>query len=402
MARSETYTLLPLDQWAEMLGINPWIFNQFDPLPIFGRGTPCQDVWYQYSWQGKFLSRDEIARAVQNAEESIIDMVRFYPAPKYTAGETIVTPPPRDRGPKSPFKLDGTWKTLTTSKLMVSGVGKQTWSELATVNVVRDANNLQTAFTVTFDNSANNYNPDELHVCFTAADRDNAEIDLTWEIRPLKAQVSGTDVIFSGPQYLLAKPSAVNTLAAAKLDPTDANSYITQVTVYRIYLDTTHTASDPNQGLASWNRSYGLWPWPDSCYADCSVVTAPVCYQNYDGDAGIVSAQIDYADWPHCLGFGPDKFHINYVSGMPLKNRQMDSFWAEAVVKLSVARLPAEQCGCDRHNAILRYWRIVPSEGNNNARPLSLEEINAPFGPERGARFAWERIRGYVVDETIL
>lgn len=75
MARSDTKTYLSLDRWAEIMGLNPVAFNQ---ASMGGRcyascGNHCPETWFQYAWQAQhgFLSREELAWVIQDAERDI-------------------------------------------------------------------------------------------------------------------------------------------------------------------------------------------------------------------------------------------------------------------------------------------------------------------------------------------
>lgn len=88
MARTNTQTLIPLDRVARHLGINPWHFNGVE-LTADPMTTSCPDDWYQYSWQasGK-LSREDLAFALRQAEDSIIRWLNWSPLPRWEE-ETI-------------------------------------------------------------------------------------------------------------------------------------------------------------------------------------------------------------------------------------------------------------------------------------------------------------------------
>ena len=63
MARAETLTKLPLDRWAQLMGINPMHFNG-----VFHPDSPptvCQQPWLQHPWQAADrLGREDIANAI--------------------------------------------------------------------------------------------------------------------------------------------------------------------------------------------------------------------------------------------------------------------------------------------------------------------------------------------------
>lgn len=403
MARSSHITLLSLDQWAENLGINPWVFNQFDNLKIQGKTTQCQEVWYQRSWNGLFLSRDEISYTIAQAERLVAEYTRIWIAPKYFEGEKLTFRQPRNQTPRSLFGVTGKWKQAPLKNLYVQNVGKRIFEKLDDAVVTIDPSNFEEPFSVAYTN-ASNYALEELQLVFPEAERNAQTVDDSWIIRPLQVTSTAGVVTFRGPNYLLTKPTLQNVVGykPLPLDPTVVSNYVGEVEVYRIYIDTSHTTDDPNQGIAIWEVG-NTW-WEEWCDPDCSVYVAPLCLQAHDSEAGVVRVQVKPENWPLWSWAGtrgPDQMQVNYLAGMPLENRKVDPFWADIVTKLSVSMLPAEQCGCARHDAILRFWRMLPSEGAENSRPLSLKEIENPFGPRRGARYAWERIERYILDEYV-
>src|ERR1044071_7531029 len=84
MAWGTVETLLPPLRWAEIMGLRPWDFGQMRIPP---QHNGCQDVWYQFPWQKNFLSRDEVSRAIAEAEFMFASKLGFWPAPKYFTNE---------------------------------------------------------------------------------------------------------------------------------------------------------------------------------------------------------------------------------------------------------------------------------------------------------------------------
>ncbi len=90
MARASTPTLLSLDRFASIFGINPVHFNggDGDSIAIFKLQGTCNDFWPQYNWQyNDRLSREELARAIYSAEEDLARVLGYYPAPQWIAQE---------------------------------------------------------------------------------------------------------------------------------------------------------------------------------------------------------------------------------------------------------------------------------------------------------------------------
>ena len=395
MARASIPTLLPLDSWAKILGINPWTFNQFaTDLPV-AITTQCNDAWYQHQWQKDFLSREEVAQAIDAAEQLIAEQVSFYPAPKYIENELNEPRQPRDHGVGRVLAPSGQWKPLSTKYMYVREAGKilRTLLDIdAAVVYSAKIPTFEETFTITVT-TANVENADQIGVYFIEADRLDEAIDETWRVRPVKVAVSGTTVTITGHKARMVKPEKAETYEAVKLSATTAANFVTEVAVYRVTTDQTNTAANPAQGIASWDP-------PPGCEDDCVVKTGPVCLSNYNADAGVVRMQLKSADRP--FAWQPDRVHINYLAGLPLENGDMNRAWARAVTYLSVTLVAGEKCGCERSNRAIRWWRMLPSSSGatSDARPITPREVdmNPLISPRRGAKYAWNFIEREVGD----
>ncbi len=94
MGRATTRTKLPLDRWAELLGISPIHFNQMFS-DNFGPAGDCGDPFYQYAWQNSiFTSREDVARAIREAEDKIEDVLGYFLTPDWTEDERKQTTRP--------------------------------------------------------------------------------------------------------------------------------------------------------------------------------------------------------------------------------------------------------------------------------------------------------------------
>lgn len=400
MARASTYTLLSLDQFAKILGINPWEFNQIGkglPLPI---SAQCKSVWFQHQWQQDWVSREEIAEAIDSAERLIANQVNFYAAPRYITSELVEPRKRYDRTFSSQVRPDGSWKPITTQFLYVreAGILARTLIDVDAVVTAQDydGDSFNEAFSLTYtDASVASLSVSEIGAYFTETDRMGETLDETWRVRPLKVSISGNTLTIKGSLAQLVKPNLQEKYAAEVLTY-DPALFVKELEIYRVYTDDTATADNPNQGIASWD------PPPGCEDADCTVETGPVCLSNENADAGVVKVQIPSSTAPYARN--PDRLHINYLAGLPLENGLVNKIWAKAVAYLAIALLPSDKCGCDRSNAILHYWRLFPSSDSNDARPMTIREIEQnPFGNERrGSLFAWKFIQDEMADGVLL
>lgn len=385
MARAETVTLLPLDSWAAIMGINPWEFNQI------GEGFPsvnqaqCPYVWFQMPWQEDFLSREELARTILRAENALAQVLNYWPAPKALVNEPHPYPRPFNRmlygGAGTPR---GQWKSVQLNYGRVQGGGLLARSVINLAGAValtdNDGDGVADRFTVTQATTVTD--PDEIAVYFTSADRNGKPIEEQWRLRPVDVAISGGNAIITGHPSLLVKPDLTTITNPDVLNVTTAANFVTTLEVYRLYLDTTSTTTIPAQGTA-------LWENPDCDVPPCSSEWLPVCIGNRNGEMGQVT--VDYYQgglYSPPSDREPDRVLLNYLAGEPLVNGQMNREMADIVAYLATAWLPVTKCGCDRSNRILDYWRGIETVDTEGAVPPS----DNPFGPQRGAVYAWERV----------
>lgn len=86
---------------------------------------------------------------------------------------------------------------------------------------------------------------------------------------------------------------------------------------------------------------------------------------------------------------------INYRAGYPLgPDSEMDDFWARVVAYYATALLGREMCDCGNMGKFALRWQedlAVNLEGKNYQ--TGKHTLDNPFGTERGAIFAYGRVR---------
>lgn len=396
MARADMRTLLSLDRWAQILGIDPFSFNQFEtPVP---NAHQCEDVWYQHIWQHDYLSRSEVATAIAEAEAAFAEVAGFWPAPQYIVDEALRYPKHHDsrifstgrtaRGYMKPVQLQ--WPYVVSGGVLNRTV--MTDSPATPVFSDPDGDGVEDRFTITITNAyagGTVTDPKEIAVYFTSTDRNGETLSETWRIRPVNVVISGGTVTITGHKTLLVKPDLTLGTNTQALDPAVGTNFVTEVEVYRTFVDVTATDGIPYQGVA-------VWDVPPDCASNCQEQVKALCLGHYDLENGIVTASFGTpTEWPY--GWQPDRLRVNYVAGYPANAQgYMDDHMARIITYLSVALLPHEKCGCERSQRILNYWRSKPNEDtkNDRGRSFTLEEINTnPFVERNGALWAWKRVR---------
>jgi hypothetical protein len=388
MARASIETLLPLDEFARILGIDPWSFNQMR-YPA-AKGAQCSDVIFQHPWQEDHLSREEIAQAIADAEQMLADELRYWPAPKYQAGEVVQYPRQRTLHDVGVYRPKPKTVQLKWHHIVTPGVFKRTSigtiSGLDLTAADTDGDGIKDTFTATIINAAigDITDPNEIALYFEAGDRLGQDLDETWRIRPVTISITGTTATIKGHRTLLVKPILQSGVEAKSLKADLDTNYVTSLECHRVFTDSTFTEAEPNQGLAIWKKISG-------CETDdCGSSSKPLCLGEDNHKLGTVYASYGFP----CPARYPDRLEVNYLAGLPLENGQMQPEMARCVAYLAVALLANEKCGCERTNRILAYWkeRLTTFEDEVN-KAVGFSKIAIPFPVTRGGIFAWERAR---------
>lgn len=394
MTTSDRYTLLPLDSWAEILGISPWEFAGFTfPAP---KSAQCTSVFRKFQWQADHLSTSEVADAIADAEQMIAAELLYWPAPFYTVDEVVPYTRPHQRDLFG-FAGDirGNWKTLSTNwhKVIKGGVLNRT--AIATIGGADltkqdlDGDGIYETFTAVITNVAIGtvIDPYEIAIYFEAANRHGEAISESWRIRPVTVSISGNTATITGQRVLLAKPNpqyAVNTTA---MDATLDTNYVTSVECYRTFTDDTATAALPYQGVAIWKND-------PTCSQDCTFSIKELCLGQHQNEQGQIFASFgEPCTWAF-PNREPDRVQISYSSGLPLANGRMQKDMAQIVAYLSVSLLANEACGCQRTNRILEKLRAPMLKfQDKSADATSYQESTNAFPMTYGGQFAWNRIK---------
>lgn len=403
MARASEYTLLPLDQWAQILGLSPWEFNGFTfPAP---KSNQCREIFRQYQWQGDHLSREEVASAIADAERMIADMALFWPAPHYEVDEVVQYPRPYQR---DAYGVAGTWRGewksfgLKYHKVISGGVVNRTHigtiggADLTKLDL--DSDGVYETFQAVITDAAigSITDEDEIALYFVTANRHGEAIGETWRIRPVRVSISGNTATITGHRTLLTNPVPEFVVAPTDLVVSDATNYVTSVECYRVFTDTTATAALPYQGVAIWKNV-------PECTQDCTFTVKPLCLGQDQNEQGQVFASFEFPCEATWLGNRePDRVQVNYVAGLPLVNGKMEPEMAKAVTYLSLSLLAKEPCGCDRVNRIFaKYQAPILRFEDNSANAQGYTQGANRFPMTFGAQYAYNRIRHWQHIEAV-
>lgn len=435
MAIARTRTLLSLDQWAEIMNIDPVHFNQIvigDPTGIADNdldpATLCSDPVLQFSWQhANQLGREEIARAIKTAEDNIMRYTGFALAPTWTWNERIETVRPASpelfnswgRTPR------GQYQTVRTKWGLIQACGIETKTPLA----------LSTGITYS-DTDGDGYfetatlsvpvgsitDPREIALYYPGKNADEA-----YEVRPINVTINFTTqmatITCKRAQLVVEslmtsfQPQAVQGLIP--VPPALDTSFLQIADVYR------HWTDPSNQVTLQWDS-----PYCGSCGGTGGGIGCPACVGGvgfgclsiWDQRLGFVSFQPGSWDgtqwgagsWPG--GRMPDHLLVNYKHGWTptrptdasgqLQNR-MDDEWALAVAYYTCAILDRPICSCQGMQQLFRHWQddlamnISNSGGETTTRLGSKRVQECPFGSTRGALYAWDQVQRLKIGEGV-
>jgi hypothetical protein len=426
MARASTYTLLPLDEYARILGISPPHFNQAAGATVFPANGSCPDVWWQYAWQhNDQVSREDLATAIRSAEDEIARFVGYYPAPVWIAGEPHQYPRPfarntygfgvNVRGQGKSIKLD-------FNKLQSPGRRAVTLIEAGATVTYSDPDSDGYDELATITASTTLTDECELKIYFAGEGGDQE-----WEVRPvLTKTISGGVVTFTVESWKLIDPDlweqypnvAFNdkTGALKSIDLEAAASYVSTVDVYREFTDTTAVSAQ-----FFWERQPNLTGVPTCCTSCggigcevCTLRTQDGCFQVRGVDNGLAvpfsaSYDADTAAWQRSAWLEcrePDQVKLWYKAGdLGRKNRRGDTcqelsrWWAQTIAWLATARLERPLCSCGNSTNLAEAWMkdlAISKEGESIF--VSENDLDNPFGTKKGEIMAWKRLSKFKVE----
>lgn len=400
MSRASTYTWLPLDRWAEIMGIHPFHFNQLTSAMINSQSF-CGDAWYQYDWaHADRTSRETIARLIKEAEDKISEFVGFNLIPDWVVDERQ-----RTTRPITPELFSGgyqprwTAKSITANKGWLVSGGIQS-KDLVSANevVVRtdeDGDGYSETVTITFPTSVTD--PNELRVYYSGKDAEDE-----WEIRPLKkvSIVAGvaTITLYS---WQIVDPVYWEQMVIDLIDGDDVANYVVDVDIYRVY-------NDPSQMVQFlWESIPNTCGCGESECAECSKSSQYGCLSvrnerlgfltyrpaTYDSDTG----QFTSAEWAVCRE--PEAMRLWYYAGwqntrLARPKVQMDPYWELAVAYYAASLLERPICGCNNAAEFVKSWmEDLARVGTDHSWQTTESQKDNTFGSRRGAIYAYQKAK---------
>ncbi len=380
MAKARIDTLMALDQFAELLNINPLHFNQVT-CAAFPETRDCQSVWYQHGHQtGRGVaSREILASTLARAETTIAKYMGFWPAPKYTVGEIAQAPVQKYQ----PHYPKDTWQTLGLEWHRFLAGGRVAYEVLhenvPVVPVDMDGDGYAEMVEITIPTPATRV--EEVTV-FPSADVFAGRLDRD-RIRNLDTEIEGGNLILRGSLGYFVRPELWSGPRRHFIDGDDPTNFLTHVDIYRRY--TTSNAENPpvEFGWQSRNEEGGFR-------------IAHGVLQVYLPAQGVVSLvpstwDEDEGTWRvnSCWGWrNPDLVRVNYLSGVPLDiGGRVAAPYDRALVALTAATVGTNICVCSPMRSLVDEWQRMPHRDDG---PAGAVIVRNPFGPFFGAYEAYQ------------
>mgnify|MGYP001080182965 CR=1 FL=1 len=428
MARASTPTLLSLDQWASIIGINPMHFNQGTSADIMPLNNTCNDLFFQFSWQHvSATSREDMAREIAKAEHDLAEYLGWPVAPMWIEQDVKMNP----RFHRPEYWSTGNYNNRYAHKAIKSKYGKIIEPGQRAVTFISTAEAQGVPCSKTFSDEDGDGFDETVTISCTGITTTNAcEIkvyfadhngDPEWEIRPARTRtlVGGTFTAtfwawqLVDPALWEAFPTYDNPDPAIDMD--QVASYVTEVDIYREYNDTTATSAvfywEPDPATLGAFCSY----CDGTGCVHCTLTTQDGCAYIRDANLGYLvpqpgtysddNAQWESDAWTVCRD--PDQVKLYYycgnISDLALANRRCDGLsdeWARIIAWMATARLPRPLCVDGSPGGLVDWLQEdVSMITREKSYTVLWDDLSNPFGVRRGELEAWRFCKNIVRDK---
>jgi len=407
-------TLLPVDIFRAELGMHPYHFWGMSDQRYTPINSNCSKLVYEYDWQGSDAAgRESVRRAIRDAEWKLHQYLQFWPAPKYVETEALPWPRYGDAAQVRYADMDATGRrvAMNAPDFYVQRMGIEQLTLIDTPAVVLTAlgaGQPYYTFTLTLTGTVpSGATADELAVYFAAADRLDDDMD-RWRIEPVEIEVSGTNATITGRAWLLVVPSSYIGFGIQSLDPTDINTFVSTLDVYRRTTNGDGTSVTTSQATLIYETNDCGQCWGRCCCSTGTTSSDPGTIGEVIARAGIRDSRLGLvtpaaaiynpdtglwqSEWCCASSYcDPDRVKLRYLAGVPLVNGAMDPKWQSIVVKLAAAELKRRICACRDTNERLHDLQMdMALESTTTERYRRTEQqMNNPFGTRLGHIQAW-------------
>lgn len=252
-------TLLSIDRYAKIMGINPVFFNQGAQINLatgvtlfpHGAGSPNVEVtWQQDSWDIRNnVSREELAAEISRAEFEVGKFLGYNIAPTWTEAELIDLP--NHYNPvmgKAIYDVRGkrSGVRLSKSKFIAGGRRAVDFVDNACVQYIDlDGDGWAETARIVVNTGALDFNKHEYKIYL--AGNGGAEI---YEIRPAKRKwVNGSVLAMEFDAWLFINPELKHKLVdndtnSISIDISNTDNLVSNIDVYREYNDSSQVSAE--------------------------------------------------------------------------------------------------------------------------------------------------------------
>lgn len=414
MARAQTPTKLSLTRWAAIMQINPIHFEGV----YVNTPTTCAQPWTQYGYQANDrVGREELAKAIAEAETDIETYLGFNLAPVWEVDEWVTTV--RSARPEltnvTGRDLRGYAQPAQTKKGYLISGGIRSKEPIAAGAAVtytdEDGDGYKETATITAATSLTN--ECDLTLYFPQDDPSVPEAAMDeWEIRDFRATIAGGTLTIKARREQFVLPNVQERFIIPSddthlrgVDGADDAKFITTVDVYRTY-------NDPQRQVQFLWEPTGCGECGGGGCAMCSYAVQFGCLSGRDNPRlGIVAYHpatwnadtltFDSAGW--AVGRQPDMVRLWYYSGYQEKGRgcltrQMAPKFERIVAYYAAALLDRPVCSCNNVKAFIDQYQVdYAATVTEKGKRLNQSEFTNPFGTRYGQLYAWRRLRGMAI-----
>jgi hypothetical protein len=408
------YTHLPLDRFARIVSYSPILFNQvvimYNELQ---RDVSCSDPVLQYTWQprgGGRPGREEIAQAIQQAEDTIYRVLRFPPSPRWFEDEVDV-----NTVPKYNYWPGGTFGIRANNFHLIQP-GVERYSFIASGEVTyddTDGDGYRETALVSIDSVGSGV----IDANEISAFPPGTGPDPALEIRPIKIDFDtiNNKINLTISRHLLARWDLQERLDAQGIDGMEDSNFYLELDIYRHFNDVSQAAEI-------------IWPCGGcGVCAMCGAQTTTGCFWITDPRNGLIKlgparwVQDEYFTGPgegswqtaNCVWVqAPARIKLRYRAGYidPRLKRPLVEMAPElerAVAFLALSYLDREWLACEQIRNLQAHWRLdMAQRGSSPAMSSSFlidqDLLKCPFGTTRAALYAWRVIQPLMVGQAVL
>ena len=381
MTRVSTATLLSLEQYFELLGLQP-THAQNVICQAFPVRTDVTSTLFKYSWQEfSHAGHEEIAYAISQAEVMITEMLGYFPAPCAVEEELQYYPFQHDADINVRSMPPSRYTTvkLKNNKFIKGGRRQLDLLERAAdiVYSSEDGDTYDEFATITVAGvTTTGWREKDIAVY-----RVGYGTELEERVRGLRVAFSGTDIIITGNSALFVDPELWEQSTGGRAINGDvAGNFLDHVDVYHEYI-----SSDTDSYCAV-----------EYLYQDAD---APIplftasrgSMQVFDDKRSVVSLipgvwNTTTLVWDNaCLSFVPNLIKGYYQSGVDSdKQGRMKMPYARAIAALATALITKPIVTVGPQDNLQHHWQAVPPP-----EYLNYAQASCPWGSRNGAYEAY-------------